>query len=213
MESNVKKPRAVRGRRTQEERSDTTQRKIIKSALHILHTKGFRSANLQDIARGARVTLGALQHHFANRQVLMERLIDEMMAPLADAGEVWPSADSPLKQRALEFVQACWQSLYGTPDFVGVWSLIFGCRSDPELFDRIEQIRSQSDPVLYSRFVKCFPEIQASHPHPEQLAGLVFSTLRGIGIYRIYDVPTVELDGQLEALADLIVASGKAKRR
>ena len=101
--------------------------------MRLLHKKGFRATNLQDIARGARVTLGALQHHFANRQVLMERLIDEVMAPLSDDGVVWLPATLPLDERAREFVRLAWQTIYGVPSYVAAWSLFFGCKAAPEL--------------------------------------------------------------------------------
>src|SRR5256885_12347888 len=53
-----------RARTPQTERVETTQRKIIDSALALLREGGFKSATLQAIARGADVSLGALQHHF-----------------------------------------------------------------------------------------------------------------------------------------------------
>ncbi|WP_375509291.1 TetR/AcrR family transcriptional regulator, partial [uncultured Caballeronia sp.] len=159
-------PRAP-ARRTQEERSDATRRRIVQSAMRLLHKKGFRATNLQDIARGARVTLGALQHHFANRQVLMERLIDEVMAPLSDDGVVWPPVSLPLEQRAREFVRLAWQTIYGVPSYVAAWSLFFGCKASHELFERIDATRARSDPVFFARFIACFPEIAENHPHPE----------------------------------------------
>ncbi|WP_390622881.1 TetR/AcrR family transcriptional regulator [Ralstonia syzygii] len=160
------KTRTPRGRRTQEERSDTTQRKIIQSALKLLQNKGIRAANLQEIARGARVTLGAVQHHFTNRQVLMERLIDEVMAPLSGDGAVWPSRDLPLDERAHEFVRTCWRTLYGSPNYVAAWSLFYGCKAEPELFARIDQSRAEADPVFFERFIEYFPEIAAVHEKP-----------------------------------------------
>ena len=119
-------------RQTQEERSDATRRRIVQSAMRLLHKKGFRGANLQEIARGARVTLGAVQHHFSNRQVLMERLIDEVMAPLSDDVVVWPvwhSGALSLEERARAFVRVAWETIYGVPSYVAAWSLFFWMQS------------------------------------------------------------------------------------
>jgi AcrR family transcriptional regulator len=77
-------------RRTQAERSQTTQRKIIKSAIRLLQKVGFQQTICREIARGAKVTLGAVQHQFGSRQALMEQVVDEIMAPLAAAGAGWP---------------------------------------------------------------------------------------------------------------------------
>jgi AcrR family transcriptional regulator len=202
--------RRAPARRTQEERSDATQKRIIQSAMRLLHKKGFRAANLQEIARGAKVTLGALQHHFSSRQVLMERLIDEVMAPLSDDGVVWPPLDLPLDERAREFVRLSWETIYGAPSYVAAWSLFFGCKATPELFVRIDATRANSDPVFFARFVSCFPEIKANHPDAEQFAAFVFASLRGMGMFRLFDIPKAELDGQLRVLAQVIALAGRS---
>ena len=180
--------------------------------MRLLYKKGFRATNLQDIARGARVTLGALQHHFASRQVLMERLIDEVMAPLSDDGVVWPPLDLPLEKRAREFVRLAWQTIYGVPSYVAAWSLFFGCKSSPELFARIDANRARSDPIFFARFVTCFPEIEARHPNPQQFAGFVFAGLRGMGMFDLFDVAREEIDGQLDVLVQIIVQAGSLRR-
>jgi AcrR family transcriptional regulator len=177
----------------------------------LLHKKGFKATNLQEIANGARVTLGALQHHFANRQVLMERLIDEVMAPLSDDGVVWPNPELPLDERAREFVRLAWETIYGVPSYVAAWSLFFGCKASPELFARIDATRAQSDPVFFAKFVSCFPEIEAQHPKPQDFAGFVFATLRGMGLFYLFDVGKVETQGQLSVLVDVIVQAGSPK--
>jgi len=179
--------------------------------MRLLHKKGFKATNLQEIARGARVTLGALQHHFANRQVLMERLIEEVMEPLSDDGVVWPPDGLPLEERAREFVRLAWQTIYGVPSYIAAWSLFFGCKASPELFTKIDATRARSDPVFFARFVSCFPEIRLNHPNPEQFAGFVFASLRGMSLFGLFDVAPAETDGQLEVLVQVIVQAGKAK--
>ncbi|AKJ68397.1 hypothetical protein PATSB16_24090 [Pandoraea thiooxydans] len=195
-------------RRTQEQRSDTTRQQIIQSALTLLREKGVRGANLQEIARGAQVTLGALQHHFPNRQILMERLIDEVMSPLSDQGAVWPSASLPLAQRASAFVRTAWQTMYGIPSYVAAWSLFFGCKASPELFERINANRVRADPEFFRRFLEHFPEIAAYHPNPEQFGGFVFASLRGMGIFNLFPISKKEIDGQLNILVQVIVQAG-----
>jgi AcrR family transcriptional regulator len=212
--STVQKPDKLRrpsARRNQEERSDTTRRSIVESAMDILRTKGFTAANLQNIARGAQVTLGALQHHFASRQELLERLIDEVMAPLSNDGVVWPPSSLPLETRAKEFVRLAWQTIYGVPSYVAAWSLFFGCKASPELFARIDATRARSDPVFFARFITCFPEIKQNHANPEQFASFVFASLRGMGLFGLFEVEAEETDGQLDVLVQVIVQAGSAR--
>lgn len=200
-------------RKTQDARSDVTRRRIIQSAIRLLEKKGSRATSLTDIARGARVTLGALQHHFSSRQVLMERLIDEVMAPLNDDGAVWPNVALPLSERADQFVRSAWDSIYGVPNYVAAWSLFFGCKSSTELFNRIDIHRQRSDPVFFERFLSYFPEVASAHPRPLDFASFVFASLRGLGVFNIFHTEGQSVELQLVVLRDVIVQAASSATR
>lgn len=198
-------------RRSQVERSQTTQRKIIDSALRLLQKVGFQQTNLQDIARGAKVTLGALQHQFGSRQVLMEKIVDEVMAPLSAFGAAWPedAIGLPLDERAREFVQLAWQRVYAPPSYVAAWSLFFGCKTTPRLFKRIDEHRAKHDPEFFAHFVAVFPEISKRHPQPEHFAAVVFAALRGLAVMRLFEIDEEATKNQLEVISRIIVQAGK----
>ncbi len=197
-------------RRTQSERSHSTQQKIIQSALHLLQTVGYQKTNLQDIARGANVTLGAVQHQFGNRQALMEHVVEAVMAPLATLGKGW-SIDAlqlPLSQRAHEFVHQAWKNVYGSPSYLAAWSLFFGSQNTA-LFEKINLHRSVHDPVYFAHFVEVFPEIAARHAQPEQFAYVIFSALRGIAVMRIFEIDEPLTQTQLEVITQMIIQAGQ----
>lgn len=213
----MKEPRSPAGRslpkrRTQAERSETTQRKIIASAIRLLQKVGFQETNLQDIARGAKVTLGAVQHQFGNRTVLMEHVVDEVMKPLGELGSVWPenAAHVPLEERASRFVHAAWDKVYAPPSYVAAWSLFFGCRTSPPLFQRINEHRAKHDPLFFQHFVTVFPEIAETHSQPEHFAAVVFAALRGLSVMRIFGVDEQATSLQLDVVTQMIVDAGKA---
>lgn len=210
MANSPKTGRAPATRRTQADRSETTQRRILNSAVRLLQREGYQNTNLQKIAQGARVTLGALQHHFGNRETLMERVVDEVMAPLAHSGAAWPQDAQALAlpERARAFVQSAWDSTYGLPRYVAAWSLYFGCRSSATLFRRIDAQRAREDPLYFAHFLALFPEIAERHPKPQDVASLVFSSLRGIAVMRIFETDAAATAGQLDALAHLITLAG-----
>lgn len=197
--------RQRRVRTPQNERVEATQRKIIDSALYLLSEQGFRSATLQAIARGADVSLGALQHHFESRDALMERLVDEVMAPLGDQGSVWPDKALPLRERAEQFVSRAWGNIFGSAHYVAAWSLFFGCKSTSTLFEGIDERRGDVDRTFYARFLDVFPELKQTHPDPQAFAMVVFSSLRGAGVLQLFSVDPAETGGSMQALADVIV--------
>ncbi|WP_322048408.1 TetR/AcrR family transcriptional regulator [Paraburkholderia sp. J67] len=201
-------PRRARSRVPQTERIEATQRKIIESAQRLLREEGFKSATLQAIARGAKVSLGALQHHFESREALMERLVDEALAPLGGKdgqGNVWPDPALPLRERAQFFVEQAWRHIYGATSYVTAWSLFFGCKATPSIFNRIDTKRVVEDQRLFAMFVDAFPELREHHPFPLGFAASVFATLRGAGVFELFDVALTERHEELQSLVETIV--------
>jgi AcrR family transcriptional regulator len=195
----------ARTRTPQSERIEATQRKIIESAQRLLREEGFKSATLQKIARGANVSLGALQHHFESRDVLIERLVDEAMAPLSDHGGVWPDPALPLRERAEAFVLQAWKQIFGSPSYLTAWSLFFGCKATPSIFSGIDAKRASEDKKFFLLFLAAFPELEKHHPHPKGFTASVFSALRGLGVFELFDVSPSEKHEELQALVETIV--------
>jgi TetR/AcrR family acrAB operon transcriptional repressor len=63
-------------RKTKEE-AEITRRKIIDSSAKIFSQYGYSAARLEDIAREASVTRGALYWHFTNKADILQKLIIE----------------------------------------------------------------------------------------------------------------------------------------
>ena len=67
----VVKPRTTPRRRTQAERSDATQQKVIEAAATVLRRKGYAGFRTDEVARVAKVSRGAQQHHFPTKDSLV----------------------------------------------------------------------------------------------------------------------------------------------
>ena len=63
-------------RRTKEDAANT-KRDLLSAALIIFSQKGYESTRLEDIAQEAKVTRGAIYHHFGNKADLYIALIDQ----------------------------------------------------------------------------------------------------------------------------------------
>jgi AcrR family transcriptional regulator len=195
----------ARVRTPQNERIEATQRKIIASAQRLLREEGFRRATLQAIARGANVSLGAVQHHFESRDVLMARLVEVTMAPLSAEEAVWPDCAIPLRRRAEQFVNNAWAEIFGARSYLTAWSLFFGCKSTPSIFDQIDEKRKSEDKLFFQSFLASFPELEEHHPYPKGFTASVFSTLRGCGVFELFDTPESEKRDEMSALVETIV--------
>lgn len=197
----------------QSQKSENTKKKIIESALKLLETKGYSKANLADIAKGAKITVGALQHHFPNKNALLEVLVSEVLAPLdiSSYTNVWPDVEESIEDRAKFFVDQVWDKIYGNKRYIATWSLFLGCRSNKKLFDAIKQHRIQNDPIFNKNFLKYFPEISQNAPTPDYFASYVYSTLRGMAIMQIFTPLEEEIDAQLKIITKTIIFYSKNK--
>jgi AcrR family transcriptional regulator len=60
------------------EYSEATRRALLNSATELFVTRGFATTSLDDVAAKARVTKGAIYHHFPSKQSLFEAVSEEV---------------------------------------------------------------------------------------------------------------------------------------
>ncbi|MFM0229496.1 hypothetical protein [Paraburkholderia sediminicola] len=70
---------------------------------------------------------------------------------------------------------------------------------------------SQVGPRFLFAIHYVLPGNRKNHPAPAQFAGFVFATLRGMGLFGLFDVAQAETDGQLEVLVQVIVQAGNGR--
>ena len=82
--------------RRREEYSEASRRALLDSARSRFETLGFTATSLDQVAADARLTKGAVYHHFASKKALFEAVLDEVedetMAMIAAAAAGKPSA-------------------------------------------------------------------------------------------------------------------------
>jgi len=67
-----------------EEHAEETRKAIIKAARHMFASKGYDVSSVDEIAMAAKVTSGALYHHFRNKRDIMRAVFEVMDVELAD---------------------------------------------------------------------------------------------------------------------------------
>lgn len=99
----------VKGRR--QEYVEATRAALLDSARELFTRKGFTSTSLDEVAAGARLTKGALYHHFTNKQHLFEevlervndQVVDAVLEAGSEAADPWARLDRGLEA----FLDAC----------------------------------------------------------------------------------------------------------
>lgn len=78
-------------RRRRDEYSDASYRALLETARQRFATLGFAATSLDDVAADARLTKGAVYHHFTNKQALFQSVLslleDETVTAITDANQ------------------------------------------------------------------------------------------------------------------------------
>ena len=108
-------PRRPRGRRTQAERTAATRERILAAVVDSIAEVGFGRTTANEIARRAGVTWGAVQHHFGAKDGILEAVLEQSFAHLAERLADVPT-EAPLAQRVHVFVLRAWEH-FASPHF------------------------------------------------------------------------------------------------
>lgn len=94
-----------------EERSEETRRALLRSARRLFARPGYAGTTVEDVAARARVTIGALYHHFENKRELMaavfEEIEDGLIQTVAKAAATKRSPLERLRASFAAFLEAC----------------------------------------------------------------------------------------------------------
>jgi len=99
------------GRGRQAERSETTRAALIQAARELFARRGYAGVGTEEIVRSARVTRGALYHHFTSKEDLFRAVFEQLEADLTQRiAAVAASAEDPYRALAAgaeAFLDAC----------------------------------------------------------------------------------------------------------
>ena len=96
--------------RTQVERLAATRAALLKAARTIFAGQGYAAAATEEIVRRAKVTRGALYHHFEDKRALFDAVASEVAREIAEKIDAKTPMDDPLKALIVgtgAFLDAC----------------------------------------------------------------------------------------------------------
>ncbi|OYV01629.1 MAG: hypothetical protein CFE45_03970, partial [Burkholderiales bacterium PBB5] len=96
-----------------------------------------------------------------------------------------------------------WAHVYEPPRFLAAWSVYFGAAAEESLQPSIADMRAGLSAALREAFVTVFPEALGRADLPA-FVDLVLSSLRGIGMTRLFGTDPAAESAQREQLAQVI---------
>ena len=132
--SDVDRPRK---RRSQEERKTETRDRLIKATIAEIQDRGYAGLKTRRVAERARMTWGAAQHLFGDKNDLLvdvnlylyEKIVHRLMQ--------FDVMNTRRKGWATDYVRHLWD-VFSSPEMQVFYELVIGSRHDPEFYAKLK---------------------------------------------------------------------------
>src|SRR5262252_3588236 len=101
-----KDPSGKHVRRRQEERSAASRRRVLTAAAAEFASRGFAGANVDRIARAARVNKAMIYYHFASKAALYREILRDMFEAVAIRVLAASQTERSAEEKVRAFVEA-----------------------------------------------------------------------------------------------------------
>ena len=110
-----------RPRRRQEDRSADSRQRLVTAAAAEFAARGFAGANVDRIARAARVNKAMIYYHFASKAALYREILRDMFAAVAVRVTAAAEAARDPEEKVRAFVEAIAIEAEARPHFPPIW--------------------------------------------------------------------------------------------
>jgi AcrR family transcriptional regulator len=143
-----KKPRrkaaapAKRVRIPNTERSAATRLKLVEATVQCLHELGYHQTSTVLVTRRAKVSRGAMLHHFPSKADLMMGTAEYIRQHRREAHRVHIERFRTAREKFLQLIDVLWEE-FQTPTGIARIELMLGSRNDPELGERFALLNAE----------------------------------------------------------------------
>ena len=194
----------VTPRRSQGDRTAATRCVFVEAATDLLAGQGYGSATTAAIAEAARMTTGALHHHFGTKEELFFAVLDAMneriIARLRHSPG--PTEGAGIARRSIDQL---WKA-YGDPRYWAVWEIILGQRHDPALRKRLAAHRVASIDRVFESWMAGLAMPAAAKPALKDSFAFVLHAIRGLLLERMLKPDARSLRRPLDIQLDILAA-------
>ncbi|UJR81704.1 TetR/AcrR family transcriptional regulator [Sandaracinus amylolyticus] len=169
------------GRRTQAERSATTQSAILEATLECLVDLGYARTTTSEVVERAGVSRGAMLHHYPDKASLVAAavayLVDKRIAELREALERFPQGPGYIDA----IVDHLWE-LFSSPSSQAVLEITLAARTDPELFEVYAPLARRYEEVIAQASRELFADLAPTPELFEEGRRVIFHLLQGLAL-------------------------------
>jgi len=155
--------------------------RLLEATVWCIADKGYAATSTNDVVRRARVTRGALAHHFPTKAALVNAAAGHLVAKRVDDFEAQMKRLDPQNRTPLAALDILW-SFYEQPECRALMELSIAARHDSELRALISNWDDAYEEVLLKSAAEVLPEF-AAKPFAAVLLRTVTAMYDGLGLY------------------------------
>jgi AcrR family transcriptional regulator len=186
-------------RRTQAERRDTTRKALIDAAIVALAQRGYAGVSTNQVCEAAKVSRGAMLHHFASRVDLMMAVAEAVHQEHVTYYSEHLNAEGTVAERLSRLIDAAWHA-HTQPSTVALHEIWMATRADKELAARFRPFQAASDARATRDLVAYLPDSGLNEDASAGANRFLVAALRGLAIDRAMGRSAEEQKDEIAAL-------------
>jgi AcrR family transcriptional regulator len=195
--------------RTRREKQAQTRQRLLQAASRVFARRGYQQSTLEDVAKEAGFTIGAVYSNFSGKEelflALADKEVDQRVAEIRAVGDAAERGDQPGAEAADQFRE----SLKRDPDwpllFYEVWS--FGVRN-PKTHAEFAKRRQAIRDALAETLERVATQLGFGLRFPAPaLAAAISATLNGLAFERAADPDAIPDEVFAEFIAAILACS------
>lgn len=191
----------------QAKKSEATRMQVIDSAIQCLLKYGYSNTTMSRIAEEAKISRGAMMHHYSNRQNVMQSVIQHLHEKRLKAFRRAVASNSSQGTSIHATLKGYWQQV-NRPLFIAFEELAMAARTDPDLESILFPARTAFNDEWYKMAVTVFPDWKSGRKNfdlalrlcQNLLDGMAMNVLNGSLDQSMIDNLLEHLEGQIRTL-------------
>src|SRR6516225_1986372 len=176
---------ARKTRRTQAERTEDTRRKILDASVDLLVTRGYAGFRTADVADSARVSRGALTHHFPSKDELVVAVVEHVFQRASEQARGRATRARPTVDEAVKALLEDSQEFFFSELFLIALDLAIQGRLEGHA-SQIGQISAATRLPVEQSWRTALIESGVPADIADDLLWLTISIVRGLAVRRLW---------------------------
>jgi AcrR family transcriptional regulator len=195
---------AARPRRSQTERSEETQLRLVEAAVKILRKKGYAGLRSAEVSRVAKVSRGGQLHHFPSKDDLVAATAEHMLKLSLDRGRVH-AREAMESDDVLEAIIRDSMDFFFGEDFKVILDLVMTGGKNRKIRDQVYGHAKESRQPVEAAWIEVLVARGLPRVDAEKVLWITVSIVRGLAIRAFWQDDEALFRSVLDGWKDIVV--------